>query len=769
MALMAAALSAFVLALLAPLISRFAGRWAGWLLALLPAGLTVYFAAHIADVAGGEAFTASWSWAPTLGVDLAFRLDGLGLLFALLICGIGALIVVYSGGYLAGNPQIGRFYAFLLFFMGSMLGMVLADNLITFFVFWELTSLSSFLLIGFEHNKETTRRAALQALLVTVIGGQALLAGLVPLAIVTGTQDMGQIADLGETVRGDGFYVPILLLMLAGAFTKSAQVPFHFWLPNAMAAPTPVSAYLHSATMVKAGVYLLMRFHPVLSGTDEWFYLVTTAGAVTMVLGAYMATQERDLKRILAYSTISVLGLLTMLLGEGSAPAVKAAVVFLAAHALYKAALFLVAGIIDHETGAREVSALGGLARKMPISAAAGVVAAFSLAGLAPAFSFIGKEVVLEAVWEAGRGRALLVPAAVMAAALLVAVAAIVAIRPFFGPLAQTAKAPREPPPAMWLGPALLAGLGIVFGVFPNFVATEILSPAQAPILGAPEPIDLRLWHGLNAALFLSIVSVSLGAVLYLGLPVMRSIGDRARALAWWAPERWYERGLDGLLGVAAWQTRILQDGYLRHYLATTIITGAGLSGYALLTRGDLGDREWTSLRVYEVAVAVVIVLAAITAVRATSRLVAVTSLGIAGYGIALIYLLFGAPDLAMTQVLVETLTVILFVLIFAHLPRLARLSPLPTRLRDMVLSAGVGLIMAALVLMAVGNRQHEPISNYLAERAQPDAHGRNIVNVILVDFRALDTLGEITVLALAGVGIYALLKLRRPPPGSEE
>ncbi|MFB3140368.1 MAG: proton-conducting transporter membrane subunit, partial [Candidatus Acidiferrales bacterium] len=394
MLLAVAVLSGFVMALAAPWLHRIARSTSGWVLALFPLALTVYFAGQAGRVAAGEVLAVSIDWVPSLGIALSFYLDGLSLLFALLISGIGALVVVYAGGYLAGHAHLGRFYAFLLMFLASMLGLVLANNVITLFVFWELTSVSSYLLIGFEHEREAARQAALQALLVTGLGGLALLAGLLLLGQAGGSMELSELLTRGEAIQAHPFYAPILLLILAGAFTKSAQFPFHFWLPSAMEAPTPVSAYLHSATMVKAGIYLLARFNPVLGGTELWFYIVTAAGAATMLVGAYLAFQQSDLKRILAYSTMSALGMMVLLLGLGTELAVKAAIVSILVHALYKGALFLVAGAVEHETGTRDVDRLGGLRRAMPITAAAAALAALSMAGLPPLFGFIGKEMV---------------------------------------------------------------------------------------------------------------------------------------------------------------------------------------------------------------------------------------------------------------------------------------------------------------------------------------------------------------------------------------
>jgi multicomponent Na+:H+ antiporter subunit A len=756
-----AVLSGFGLALAAPWLYRLARAATGWLLALLPLGLTLYFAEFIGRVAGGATIVAAYPWAPALGVNLSFSLDGLSLLFALLILGIGALILIYAGGYLGGHPQLGRFYAFLLLFMAAMLGLVLADNLLALFVFWELTSISSFLLIGFSHQRKESRAAATQALLVTGGGGLALLAGLIMLGMAGGSFELSTLVERSDALRSHPLYLPILLLVLAGAFTKSAQAPFHFWLPAAMEAPTPVSAYLHSATMVKAGIYLLARVSPILGGTGAWMWIVTTVGAATMLIGGVLALYQTDLKRVLAYSTISALGMLVLLLGLGTAGAIVAAVVFLLAHALYKGALFMVAGALDHETGTRDVEQLGGLRRAMPITATVAGLAAVSLAGFGPVLSFIGKELALEAVLGSENLRAVLASAMVVGGALFVAAAAIVGIRPFLGALRATPKRPHEAPPSIWLGPALLAGAGLAFGLLPALVEA-IVGPATSAILGRPESVHLALWHGLNLPLGLSVVSVIAGLSLYRAWDLLRRSTGWLEHVFGWGPSRWYAVILEGTYTFARSLTRLLQSGYLRLYLQIIIVTAVGLVGSTLVSHGGMPVAlVWADVRFYEVGLAVLMLLAAAMAVRAPGRLTTVAALSVVGYGVSLFYIIYGAPDLAMTQIMVETLTVILFVLVFYHLPRFSRLSSVSTRARDGIIALTTGGLISLLVLAVTAEPTDTAIAQYYAEQSQPLAHGRNIVNVILVDFRGFDTLGEITVLSVAAIGVYALLKLR--------
>jgi multicomponent Na+:H+ antiporter subunit A len=761
----------FALALAAPLLQRFARSLTGWILAIGPGSLALYFAFAGSLVAERGRLVTGWQWSPELGVNLSFALDGLSLLFALLICGIGALVLIYAGGYLADHARLGQFYAFLLLFMGAMLGLVLADNILTLFVFWELTSISSFLLIGFTHERSESRAAARQALLITGGGGLALLIGLIMLGFAGGSFELTELLARGDAVRAHPMYSAILALVLLGAFTKSAQFPFHFWLPSAMEAPTPVSAYLHSATMVKAGIYLLARLSPLLGGTATWTGAVAGVGAVTMIAGGLLALYQTDLKRILAYTTVSALGTLTLLIGLGSAGAVTAAMVFLLAHALYKGALFMVAGAIDHETATRDVEKLGGLRRAMPITASIAVLAAVSLSGFGPVLSFIAKELLFEAMIHVERIGPALAAAAVLASGLFVAEALIVTVRPFFGALRPTPKAPHEAPISIWLGPAILAAMGLVIGLGPAIVA-RLIATASGAILNAPAEVDLALWHGFNLPLGMTIASVLLGVALYRAWSLVRHTTSMVeRVLGFW-PSDAYRYILDGINRLSRYVTRVLQSGYLRQYMFIILLAIFGFVGYTLVAKDGMPHAlAWTELRFYEAALALLMLLAAIYALFAPGRLTAVASLGVVGYGVALIYILYGAPDLAMTQILVETLTILLFVLAFYHLPRFNRFSSLASRFRDAMIALCIGGLMTALVLAATATPPQSRLAGFFAENSKSIAHGSNIVNVILVDFRGLDTLGEVTVLSIAAFGVYALLKLGRKQrrAGSED
>ena len=766
-----AVLSGFGLAFLAPALSRVGKQRSGWWLASLPIILTIYFLTILPGLSDGQIQVFSYPWSTELGLTFSFRADGLSLAFALLVSGIGALVAIYAGGYFGTKAPLGRFYLWLFFFMASMLGVVFADNLILLFIFWELTSLSSFMLIGFEHERQEARTAAIQALLVTGSGGLVMLAGFVLLGQIGGSWELSTLLLSSESVRAHPLYLPLLILILIGAFTKSAQFPFHFWLPNAMQAPTPVSTYLHAATMVKAGIYLLARLSPLLGGTSFWFWAAGGFGAITMILGALLALSQTDLKRLLAYSTISALGSLVLAIGIGSETALKAMVLFLLAHGFYKGTLFLVAGAVDHETGTRDVRELGDLWRKMPFTAVGASLAALSMAGVPFFFGFLAKEYLYEAAYKVG---AFWISLAVIGAFLNVFIAFRVGIAPFWLPAQGQTKSPQkvhEAPWSMRLGPLILGGLSLLFGVLPQILSRNLASTALSAAAGKPVQVKLAAWHGVNDIFLLSLLTLGLGVGLF---ALRKDVQRLAEALSLpWSLDGVYKRSLDVLFAVAAFQTRILQHGYLRYYLITIIVAVVAITSGGLWRwgGGTLPNLSW-DLRFYEFGIALIIVLAGGMATLSHSRLGAVAALGVAGYGVASIYLLFGAPDLAMTQFLIESLTVVLFVLAFYHLPQFTQLTPRRERLRDVLIALITGGLMTTFVFVASGIQIHPSISQFFVETSLPLAHGRNIVNVILVDFRGLDTLGEITVLAIAGIGVFALLKLRldqRTPKARKE
>ncbi len=758
-----AVLSGFIGSAIAPWIHKRNPKAAGWILSVLPVGLTLYFAQYVPVVARGEVIEETVLWVPALQIRMSFYLDGLSLMFSLLISGIGALIVIYTGGYLHGVREQGRFHSFMLMFMASMLGVVLSDNVITLFIFWELTSFSSYLLIGFDSRRERARAAALQALLVTGLGGLFLLAGLILLGEAGGSYSLSVLLRDGFRMTGDALFLPVLLLLLAGAFTKSAQVPFHFWLPRAMEAPTPASAYLHSTTMVKAGVYLIARMSPIMNDGFYWTAIIAPVGAATLIVAACMALKQTHFKPLLAYSTVSALGAMTMLLGAGTSMSIQAAVVFLVAHAFYKASLFLVAGAVDHATGEKNVEKLGGLRRSMPVLTVAAGVAALSMAGLPPLLGFVAKETFYEATLALTNGAGWLTAAGVVSSMLFFVIAFLTGIRPFWGPLRQTPRHPHDPPASMWLGPVVLAIGAVSFGFLPGHLAEYVAAPAASAIQGEPLAVKLYLWHGFNAALLLSIATVAGGIAMIIARPTILRLTSWLQRPAAWGPERWYDMALTWLNAIAGAQTRVLQNGHLRYYLLIIVFTTILGAGYTLWNHAPVFHipDNWLDARYYEIGLVIVILMAIVAAVVSFSRLAAVAALGVVGYGVALLYVLFGAPDLAMTQFVIETLTLVLLVLAFYHLPPFKNLTAPREHLRDIVVAGTAGLLMTVLVLFTLMPPFHPSISGYFAEHSAELAHGRNIVNVILVDFRALDTLGEITVLALAGVGGYALLKLR--------
>lgn len=759
MDLLFAAVVGFILAAFLPSLYRVIGDRVVWLLGFFPAAVAGWFLTYLGVVEADPITSLKWEWVPQLGVSFSLRLDGLSLLFVLLISVIGVFVAVYSSGYLAGHPKLGSFCAYLAAFMSSMLGLVLASNLFTLYLFWELTTVTSFLLIGFESQKASARRAAIQSLVTTAGGGLCLLAGLILLGLAGGSFEVPELVDQSDAIRSHHYYPAIVALVLLGAFTKSAQFPFHYWLPNAMEAPTPVSAYLHSATMVKAGIYLLARLTPVLGGTEEWSIPITVVGAVTMVLGAVLAFGQRDLKALLAYLTINVLGTLVMLVGIGTTETITAAIAYLLAHALYKGSLFLIVGAVDHGAHSRDLTELSGLRKRMPLTAAFAILAALSMGGVAPLFGFVSKELYFEGVLHAP-GAPFLMAASLVSSIFLVAGAILVGYQPFFGPLTEKADHAHEAGLRVWLPPALLAVAGLVAGLFPQALAVPLVEPAASVVSGDATPLHFALWHGVTLALVLSVVALAGGVGLYFGRAFLLQRSAVAGPWLSWGPAAWYRGAIAGLEWFATWQTGLLQSGYLRVYVililtAVTMIAGFRISHVGLPNLW----RETMGVRLYEAIAVAMILAASLVTVRSRSRFRAILSLAVIGFGVSWLFAIFGGPDLAMTQIVVEALTVLLFVLTFYRLPKFSLLSDQKTRIRDAILAISVGGVITVLLLLATGIKRQPPISEYFVQQSVPKAHGRNVVNVILVDFRAFDTLGEITVLSVAAVGIYALIR----------
>ncbi|RPJ33684.1 MAG: DUF4040 domain-containing protein [Verrucomicrobiaceae bacterium] len=753
---------------LSPWLVRAVGsKAAGSLLALVPFALVGWLLTQAAGA--GPALEWSRPWMPSMDVEMALRVSGFERLFLCLVAFIGGLVLIYGGAYLDGDSKVARFFVIVQIFMAAMLGVIAADDMIFTFVFWELTSLTSFLLVGYKFYDPVARKAALQALLVTGAGGLALLGGLILLAQITGETRISALGAHSEAIAESPLFVPALLLVLAGVFTKSAQVPFHFWLPGAMAAPTPVSAYLHSATMVKAGVILLAKLSPAMSQTELWGLIVIPVGALTMLTGAVMAVLQTDLKRLLAYSTVSVLGTLVMLLGFGDAFSFKTAMFLALVHGFYKGALFMVAGTVDHATGTRDVRSLSGLRESMPWLAFAAAAAALSMSGVPPTLGFISKELLYEAKLSIPFARHAVTGLGVLANSLAVAIALIVGVRPFLGSPGE-ASAHHAPGWGLVLPPVLLAALGLVLGLMPWLLDKHLISPAASSLGHDPALAKLTLWHGFTPVLALSVATLAAG-FLWFNVRSRFSIAARSmEKIHWLTPTALYFRCLDGILKLAAFLTGWIQQGQLRVYVRVTLIAASGLILYATArVYEEFTTLSKVPLGVFETMTVLVMAVSALAAVRSKSRLAAILSLGGVGYSVAFIFAAYGAPDLAITQLLVETLTVVLFSFVILKLPQIREISRSRTRRWDALIATAAGLAMTLVVWKAMHVQLHEPISPGLVERSATEAYGRNVVNVILVDFRALDTLGEILVLSLACLGVTALLFRKRKFRNTDE
>ncbi|TCP62883.1 multisubunit potassium/proton antiporter PhaA subunit /multisubunit potassium/proton antiporter PhaB subunit [Rhodovulum bhavnagarense] len=739
-----------------------AGRTACASFTALPTALALVMLGLLApQVMQGEVIETRIEWLPQLGLSVSFFLDGLGLMFAGMILGMGLLITLYARFYLSADDPMGQFYTYLLLFQGAMLGIVISDNILLLLIFWELTSLTSFLLIGYWKHLPEGRQGARMALAVTGAGGLAMIGGMLILGNIVGSYELTDILQQGEAIRASEWYIPALILILIGAFAKSAQFPFHFWLPHAMAAPTPVSAYLHSATMVKAGVFLMARMWPVLAGTEAWFYIVATTGLITMVLGAVIALFKDDLKALLAYSTVSHLGLLTMLLGFGTKMAAAAAVFHVLNHLTFKAALFMTAGIVDHEAHTRDIKRLGGLARLMPVTAALGTITALSMAGIPLLNGFLSKELMLEeaahTVWA---GSHYAVPVlATLGAVLSVAYSFRFIAHVFLGPVRDDYPSkPHDPPLGMWASPALLAMLVIVIGIFPAAVAGPLVNVAAGAVTGESLNVYLKLWHGITPALFMSIIAVAGGFVL---LALHRPL-DRV----WQAAPRPEAKAIfDGLVnGLTAVSDRVssgLHNGAISRYLAIFIAATVAM-GYIAWSGGGLGAPTREMLPVPAV-VAVGWVLLAVAVASMVGlhrqRFQALVVIGIIGLMVSGGFIYLSAPDLALTQISVETVTIMLLLLALHFLPKETPCESSPARrARDgaIAVTAGVGVAMLTFAFLL---RDVSVISDFHLANSYTGGGGTNVVNVILVDFRGYDTYGEIIVLGIAGLTIFALME----------
>ncbi|WP_347549510.1 Na+/H+ antiporter subunit A [Pseudalkalibacillus hwajinpoensis] len=775
----AAVLLPFLAAFFIPLIYRGVKQvHLGWVVLVVPIILFGYFLSFINGVLQGVHTLKTFEWIPSLGVNISFYIDGLGLFFALLITGIGSLVVLYSIYYLNKAEKLGHFYVYLLLFMGAMLGVVLSDNLFVLYTFWELTSISSFLLIGYWYQREKSTSGALKSMMITVFGGLAMLGGFLLMADITGTSSIRGIIENAGLIVESPLFPFILVMVLLGAFTKSAQFPFHTWLPDAMEAPTPVSAFLHSATMVKAGIYLVARLSLVFAGTDLFFLIVSGFGLLTLCWGSYMAVRQTDLKAILAYSTISQLGMIMAMLGFGTEIAVLAAVFHILNHATFKGSLFMVAGIIDHETGTRDIRRLGGLFTFMPITATLAFFGTFSMAGFPLPFlnGFLSKEMFFESSLHFEDASTIVeavspfFPYLAVGGSIFTFVYSIMLFfRTFTGKQRdKLSKQPHEAPIGMLLSPIVLVLLIIVIAFVPNLFGNALLSPMVDSITGEAITTHIKFWHGLDTiALYMSLAVLILGTAFYLTRTKWaRSYdvipGKLSAATA-------YDGIINGLINGSKRVTNVYMTGSLRHYMIYILIFFIALVGITLGATGGfkIAFDDLAPIAVPEVLIAIVMAVAAIGTIFMKNRIAAILVLGIVGYGLSLLFVFFRAPDLALTQLIVETVTVALFLLCFYHLPDFSKEKlPKRTNVVNWIISISVGVLVTMIGIASHSTKLFEPISDYFIKNSYKLGGGDNIVNVILVDFRGLDTMLEILVLGLAALGIFTMIKLR---PGKKE
>ena len=787
----------FVCAALIPLLYRRLRRHIhlGWFVLSVPIILFLLLARHIPQIAAGKTFSYTYEWIPSFDINFTTYLDGLSMIFGLLITGVGSLVILYSIFYLSTKESLHHFYCYLLLFMGAMLGVVFSDNLMVLYTFWELTSVSSFLLIAFWHHRKASRAGARKAMTITVFGGLSMLAGFLMLYVASGTFSIREIIADVATVSEHTLFVPALLLVLLGAFTKSAQFPFHIWLPDAMEAPTPVSAYLHSATMVKAGIYLVARFSPVFGGELLWFWLVSGIGLVTLFWGSFNAVRQTDLKALLAYSTVSQLGLIMSLFGLGSVghyfgyaessiiytQASFAALFHLINHSTFKGALFMMVGIVDHEVGTRDIRRLGGLMALMPVTFTIAVIGGLSMAGLPPFNGFLSKEMFFAAVIAIRDVEAfsiadvgILFPIVAWVASIFTFVYSMILIgKTFFGKLQpdKMDKKPHEAPIGMLISPLVLCTLVVGIFFFPNILGHYILEPAMASIYPTfPSASELTphiyAWHGVNTELLMTIGVVIVGAILFITLkrwkPVYRIFSQKFSFNAYYNSVITFSENSSAKL------TNRYMTGNLTHYFVYIYAFFVALvAGYFVWSEAyAFNFANDSAVESYELILIFVMMFAAVFMLFAKGRITAVLLNGVLGYSIAFFFVIFRAPDLALTQLVVESITTALFLLCFKYLPALM---PENSRKRvkwsNAMISVFVGATVTLIGLAVVHYDKFEPISVYFND-AYELAGGSNIVNTILGDFRAFDTMLEVVVLLIAGLGVYTLIKLK---PRKEE
>ncbi|MGN6272554.1 MAG: Na+/H+ antiporter subunit A [Protaetiibacter sp.] len=764
-------LTAFaVLPLALPCLTRRMGARAFFVAATLPAAAFVHAALFAPTILAGHEVLERVEWIPALDIALTMRMDALGWIMTLIVTGVGALVLLYCRWYFDGKRDgLGLFNAVLLAFAGAMYGLVLTDDIVVLVMFWELTSVLSYLLIGFYHTRGVSRRAALQALLVTTLGGLVMLIGVVLLVVETGTTRMSQIfaeAPSGPVVSA------ALVLILVGALSKSAIFPFHFWLPGAMAAPTPVSAYLHAAAMVKAGIYLLARFAPAFADNDPWRPIVISLGVVTMLLGGVQSLRETDLKRILAFGTVSQLGMLTVVLGFGTRDAALAGLALLISHALFKSALFLVVGVIDRQLSTRDITELSGLARQAPVMTVASIVAIAGMVGLPPTLGFAAKEGALTAFLHesmAGSAWGWVALAGLVSGSVLTTAYGIRFVWGAFGTKKHadgTARTRTEwPDPPIWFlaAPVGLSGLALLGGPLAGLLDAPLQRyaatlPAATPGIPAPEhAAHLAVWHGFEPAFFLSLGILALGAVTFWA-SIASGWSTTPRLVRITAPDV-YNAVLRGIDRLSVVTTRVTQRGSLPVYVGTIFIVLVAAEGTALLAAPDWRVRLDAWHDPVQLVVAPIMILAGVLAVRARKRYTAVVLVSVTGIGMVTLFAFSGAPDLALTQILVETVTLVAFALVLRRLPsRLGEHNASVWPVARAVLAIGVGITMAVVVIVATGSRVADPISVEWPQLAYEIGHGKNIVNVALVDLRGWDTMGELSVLILAATGVASLV-----------
>lgn len=791
----------FIFAVFVPILyKKFTPRiHTGWFVFLVPLLIFTYLITFIPNIANGNSIITSIPWMPSYDINFTTYIDGFSLIFGLLISGIGALVILYSIFYLSKEREaLHNFYVYLLMFMGAMLGLVFSDNVFVLYVFWEMTSVSSFLLIAYWFEREKSRYGAQKSMLITIFGGLAMLAGLVIISSASGTYSIREMLLNVDAITSSDLFIPAMILILLGAFTKSAQFPFSIWLPDAMEAPTPISAYLHSATMVKAGIYLVGRLTPIFGGSSVWFWLVTGVGLITLLYGSVNAVRQTDLKALLAYSTISQLGLIMSLLGLGSAAmyfglgdetavygtAIFAAIFHLVNHSTFKGSLFMVVGIIDHETGTRDIRRLGGLIHLMPISFTLTVIGGLSMAGLPPFNGFLSKEMFFAAVNNAAKMDffhmgtiGILIPIVAWIASVFTFIYCMILVfKTFRGKYKlDNTRVVHEAPLGMLIPPIILGSLVIIGFFFPNLLAKYLLKPALTsvlPVLSEAEVVDLKIkaWHGfMSPELWMTIGVVALGSILYFNLRKWYKIYHTYPQSM--TINNLYNLALDKMEQISSSITNFYMTGYIRDYLVYIIgfmilVVGGSIWLFDGVSFDATNDNPATP---FEIAIMIVAVVSAVSVLFSKSRITSIVAVGALGFLVAFFFVLFRAPDLALTQLVVETVTTALFLLCFYHLPQLRKeISRIPFKLTNAIISIGAGAVVTIVALSVNGNRLFDSISSYY-ENSYELAGAKNIVNAILVDFRGIDTMLEILVLSIAGLGVYSLIKLRLAKEESDE